>query len=115
VFYVNAPSSNFSSVADVIPLVHLAPVILSGFACGSSNPAGDAQGGGSPLVGGAGRTMRASGFGWIAACSGVGEPARPGFSPGRGKRERGRSNSLLPQANSSSCFALSIGSESDPS
>jgi hypothetical protein len=52
-------------------------------------PAGDAQGGGSPLVGGAASMMRASGFGWRAAClRRGGNPPAPAF-PRRGKRERG--------------------------
>ena len=61
--------------------------------------AGDTQGGGSPLVGGAGCRMRASAFGWRAACAGVGEPARPGFPP-EGETGKGalKNASLLPQA-----------------
>ena len=43
-------------------------------------------------------SMRASVFCWLAACfRRGGNPPAPAF-PRRGKRERGRSNSLLPQA-----------------
>jgi hypothetical protein len=52
-----------------------------------------------PLAGGAAAAMPAGVVGRRAACAAWGEPARPGFSP-EGKRERGESSSLLPQADS---------------
>src|SRR5579863_690345 len=54
----------------------------------------------APLVGGAAASMRASSF--LLARSVLpawGEPARPGLPP-EGETGRGRSNSLLPQADS---------------
>jgi hypothetical protein len=69
--------------------------------------AGDPQGGGSPLVGGAGaRCVPAFLAGRAACCRRGGNPPAPAF-PRRGKRERGRSNSLLPQAFPSTSFKAS--------
>ena len=51
-----------------------------------------------PSCGGSRRTMRASAFGWRAACCRRGGNPPAPACPRRGKRERGRSNSLLPQA-----------------
>src|ERR1700689_5519000 len=63
--------------------------------------AGDSQGGGSPLVGGAARPMRASVLCWRAAClRRGGNPPAPAC-PRRRKRERGRTQFLAPQADSS--------------
>ena len=68
--------------------------------CPRWRPAGGCtRGAPAPLVGGAAASMRDSVFCWRAACQRRGgNPPAPAF-PRRGKRERGRSNSLLPQAN----------------
>src|ERR1700694_1440420 len=72
-------------------------------------PAGDSQGGGSPLVGGAGRTVRASAFGWLATCPGVGGTRPPRLSPGGGNGKGGVPNSLLPQANPAATLSIQRG------
>lgn len=59
-----------------------APVIRPNLAYRPGNPAGDAQGGDSPLVGGAGRIDACQRF-WLArsVLPAWGEPARPGLPP----------------------------------
>jgi len=41
---------------------------------------------------------RASAFGWLATCSGVGGTRPPRLAPGGGNGKGGDPNSLLPQA-----------------
>src|ERR1700730_6699600 len=72
---------------------------LSWFKQSASVLAGDAQGGGSPLVGGAGSIDACQRF--LLASSVLpawGEPSPPRLAPGG--NGKGGSNSLLPQANS---------------